>query len=201
MLVPPRHTVNPTDVLTGTSYYILTSARTYPALPPSLASLWFAANLAPTRRLPTTYLATSRPVLHNMFYTLLRPNRPHTTSLPMTSPHPQYCATSPKSLDTSACAVEAAPLPFCMKLTGTDSFAPHGNVNLISKLSEIASSHIGPLDQHSTSLTPVNINNCALTQPPARSPAQKGNASSRAPTDSSRTIFTVPALCPTPYPL
>ena len=31
------------------------------------------------------------------------------------------------------CAVEAAPLPFCMKLTGTDSSAAPGNVNLTSK--------------------------------------------------------------------
>ena len=123
----------------------------------------------------------SRPVSHNTFYTLSRPNRPHTTSLPMTSSHPQYCSTSPNSLDTSVCAVEAAPLPFCMKLTGTDSSAPHGNVNLTSKLSDTASSHIGPLDQHSTSLTPVNINNCALTQPPERSPAHKGNTTSRTP--------------------
>ena len=191
-LVPPRHTANPTDALSGASYYILTSPRTCPALPPSLASLWFAANLAPTRTIPTTCLDTSRPVSPNIFYTLSRPNRPHTTSLPMTSPHPQYCSTSPKSLDTSVCAVEAAPLPFYMKLTRTDSFASHGNVNLSSKLSEIASSHIGPLDQHSNSLTPVNINNCALTQPPARSPARKGNDTSRVPTDSSRTMFTVP---------
>ena len=136
-----------------------------------------------------------------MFYTLSRPNRPRTTSLPMTSPHPQHCSTSPKSLETSVCAVEAAPLPFYMKLTGTDSFAPHGNVNLTSKLSEIAYSHIGPLDQHSTSLIPANINNCALTQPLVKSPAQKGNATSRTPTDSSRTMFTVPASWPTLYQL
>ena len=151
--------------------------------------------------MPVTCLDISRPVSPNMFNTLSRPNRPHTTSLPMTSPHPQYCSTSPKSLDTSVCGVEAAPLPFCMKLTGTDSSAPHGNVNLTSKLSDMASSHIGPLDQHSTSLTPVNTNNCTLTQPPERSPAQQGTATSRAPTDSSRTMLTVPALCPTPYPL
>ena len=201
LLVPPRHTANPTDALSGTSYYILTSPRICPALPPSLASLWFAANLAPTRTIPTTCLDTYRPVSPNTFYTLSRTNRLNTTSLPMTSPHPQYCSTSPKSLDTSVCPVEAAPLPFYIKPTGTDSFAPHGNVNLASKLSEITSSHIGPLDQHSTSLRPVNINNCALTQPPARSPAQKGNATSRTPTDSSRTMFTVPDLCLTPYPL
>ena len=185
LLVPPRHTANPTDALSGTSYYILTSPRTCPALPPSLASLWFAANLALTRTMPTTCLATSRPVSHNTVYTLLRPNRPHTTSLPVTSPHPQYCSTSPKSPDTNVGTVEAAPLPFYMKFTGTDFSAPHGNVNLTSKLSDTASSHIGPLDQHSTSITPVNIYNCALTQPPERPPAQKRNATSRAPTDSS----------------
>ena len=143
--------------------------------------------------MPTTCLDTSRPVSPNMFYTLSRPNRPHTISLSMTSPPPQYCSTSPKSLGTSVCAVEAAPLPFYMRLTGTDSFAPHGNVKLTSKLSEVASSHIGPLDQHSTSFTLVNINNCALAQPPARSPAQKENATSRAPTDSSRTILAIGA--------
>ena len=85
--------------------------------------------------------------------------------------------------------------------THWDGLLPHGNVNLTSKPSDIASSHIGPLDQHSTSLTPVNINKCVLMQPPERSPAQKGNATSRVPTDSSRTMFTVPALYPTPYPL
>ena len=31
--------------------------------------------------------------------------------------------------------------------------------------------------------------------------APKGNATCRVPTDLSRTMFTVPALCPTPYPL
>ena len=206
LLVPPRHTANPTDGLSGTSYYTLTSPRTCPALPLSLASLWFAANLAPTRTTPTrttpaTCLDTFRPDSPNMFYTLSRPNRPHTTLLPMTLPHPQYCSTSPKSLDTSVCAVEAAPSPFCMKLTGTDSFDPHGDGNLTSKLSEVTSSLTEPLDQNNTSLTPANTNNCALTQPPAKSPAQKGNATSRVPTDSSRTMFTVPALWPTLYPL
>ena len=200
LLVPPRHTANPTDGLSGTSYYTLTSPRTCPALPLNLASLWFAASLAPTRTKPATCPDTFRPDSPNMFYRLSRPNRPHTTSLPMTLPHPQYCSTSPKSLDTSVCTVEAAPSPFCMKLTGTDSFDPHGNVNLTSKLFEVTSSPTGPLDQRNTSLTPVNTNNCALTQPPAKSPAEKENATSRVPTDSSRTTFTVPAswstLCP-----
>ena len=124
LLVPSRHTANPTDALSETSYYILISPRTCPALPPSLASLWFAANLAPTRTIPTACLDTYRPVSPNTFYTRSRPNRLHTTSLPMTSPHPQYSSTSPKSLDTSVCAVEAAPLPLCMKPTGTDSLLP-----------------------------------------------------------------------------
>ena len=201
LLVPLRHTANPTDGLSGTSYYTLTSPRTCLALPLSLASLWFAANLAPTRTTPATCLDTFRPDSPNMFYTLSRPNRPHTTLLPRTLPHPQYCSTSPKSLDTSVCAVEAAPSPFCMKLTRTNSFDPHGNGNLTSKLSEVTSSLTEPLDQNNTSLTPANTNNCALTRPPAKSHAQKGNATSRIPTDSSRTMFTVPALWPTLYAL
>ena len=199
-LVPPRHTANLTDGLSGTSYYTLTSPQTCPALPLNLASLWFAASLAPIRMTPATCPDTFRPDSPNMSYTLSRPNRPHTTSLPMTLPHPQYCSTSPKSLDTSVCAVEAAPSPFCMKLSGTNSFDPHGNVNSTSKLSEATSSATGPLDQRNTSLTPANTNNCASTQPPAKSPAQKENATSRVPSDSSRMTFIVPASWPTHCP-
>ena len=81
------------------------------------------------------------------------------------------------------CVAEVVMWPFSMKHTGMASSAPPGNRSLISKPSATIFSRIGLLEQHSISFILDSINSCAITQPYAKSLAQKANATSRAHTD------------------
>ena len=93
-------------------------------------------------------------------------------------------------------ASEAVQLLSYMRHTGTASSVPHGNENWISKPSDTSFLSIGRMVQTITNPTLGNIYSCVLTQPRARSPAPKVNATSRVPTDSSLTTSTAPAFYP-----
>ena len=91
---------------------------------------------------------------------------------------------------------EAVQLLSYMRHTGTASYFPHGNENWISKPSDTPFLPIGRMVQTITNPTPGSINSCVLTQPRARSPAPKANATSRVLTDSSLTTSTAPVFYP-----
>ena len=99
---------------------------------------------------------------------------------------------------------EAVQLLSYMKHTGTASSVPHGNENWISKPGDTSFLPIGRMFQTNTNPTLRSIKSCVLTQPRARSPAPKANATSRVLTDSSLTTSTAPAfyplLCPSAPP-
>ena len=83
-----------------------------------------------------------------------------------------------------------------MRHTGTASSVPHGSENWISKPSDTSFLPIERMVQTITNPTLDSINSCVLTQPRARSPAPKVNATSRVPTDSLLTTSTAFALYP-----
>ena len=80
--------------------------------------------------------------------------------------------------------------------TGTASAIPHGNENWISKPSDTSFLPIERMVQTITNPTFGSINSCVLTQPRARSPAPKVNATSRVPTDPLLTTSTAPDFYP-----
>ena len=137
------------------------------------------ANLVLTRTMPTTYLDISLPALRNMSYTPLRPSRPVTTSPRTTSPIPRFESMSPKPQVTIVFAVEAVQSLSYMRRTGMASSAPHGNVNWISKPSDTSFLPIGRMVRNTANPILGNTNSYVLTQPRARSPTPKANATSR----------------------
>ena len=101
-----------------------------------------------------------------------------------------------RSQVTNVYAAEAVQLLSYMRHTGTASSVPHGNENWISKPSDTSFLPIGRMVQTITNPTLGSINSCVLTQPRARSPAPKMNATPRVPTDSLLTTSTAPAFYP-----
>ena len=91
---------------------------------------------------------------------------------------------------------EAVSLLSYMRHTGTASSVPHGNDKWISKPSDTSFLPIERMVPTTTNPTLGSINSCALTQPRAKSPAPKANATSRVLTDSSLTTSTAPAFYP-----
>ena len=84
-------------------------------------------------------------------------------------------------------------LPY-MRHTRTTSSVPYGNENWISKPFDTSFLPIGRMVQTITNPTLGSMNSCVLTQPRARSPAPKVNATFRVPTDSLLTTSTAPAF-------
>ena len=93
-------------------------------------------------------------------------------------------------------AAEAVQLLSYMRHTGTASSVPHGNENRVSKPSDTSFLPIWRMVQTITNSTLGSINSCVLTQPRARSPAPKVNATSRVLTESLLTTSTAPAFYP-----
>ena len=158
-------------------YLDLPSNRWGPAAKPRVTE--HVANLVLTRTMPTTYLDISLPALRNMSYTPLRPSRPLTTSPRTTSPIPRFESMSPKPQVTIVFAVEAVQSLSYMRRTGMASSAPHGNVNWISKPSDTSFLPIGRMVRNTANPILGNTNSYVLTQPLARSPTPKANATSR----------------------
>ena len=100
---------------------------------------------------------------------------------------------SPRSQVTNVYAAEAVQLMSYMRHTGTASSVPHGNKNWISKPSDASFLPVGRMVQTITNPTIGSIDSCVLTQPRARSPAPKVNATSRVLTDSFLTTSVAPA--------
>ena len=109
---------------------------------------------------------------------------------------PPIQSMSLRSQVTNVYAAEAVQLLSYIRHTETASSVPHGNENWISKPSDTSSLPVGRMVQTITNPTLGSINSCALTQPRARSPAPKVNATSGVPTDSLLTTSTAPAFYP-----
>ena len=101
-----------------------------------------------------------------------------------------------RSQVTNVYAAEAVQLLSYMRHTGTAYSVPHANENWISKPSDTSFVPIGRMVQTITNPTLGSINSCVLTQPRARSPAPKVNATSQVRTDSLLTTSTAPAFYP-----
>ena len=91
---------------------------------------------------------------------------------------------------------DAVQLLSYMRHTGTASSVLHGNENWISKTSDTSFLPIGRMVQTITNPTLGSINSCVFTQPRARSPAPKANATFRVLTVSSLTTPTAPGFYP-----
>ena len=91
---------------------------------------------------------------------------------------------------------EAVKLLSSMRHTRTASSVPHGNENWVSTPSDTSFLPIGRMVQTITNPTLGSINSCVLTQPRARLPAPKANATSRVLTGSPLTTSTAPSFYP-----